>query len=128
MSTSPASTRIIFPPQMPTPHPTHTLAGQSAKHRSAGTSKHEQHAAIICERRLRWHGHVRRMDKGRSPKDLLYGELVEGTRPARRPRLRFKDVCKRDMKTCHIDINTWEACAEDRATWRLLVKQGTKES
>ena len=54
--------------------------------------------------------------------------MVDCGRPAGRPRLRFKDVCKRDMKSCHIDINTWEACAEDRATWRLLVKQGTKES
>ena len=32
------------------------------------------------------------------------------------------------MKTCHIDINTWEACAEDRVTWSLLVKKGTKGS
>ena len=72
--------------------------------------------AIICERRLRWLGHVRRMDKGRIPKDLLYGELAEGTRPVGRPRLRFKDVCKRDMKTCHINTNTWEACAEEHAT------------
>ena len=81
--------------------------------------------AIICERRLHWLGHVRRMDKGRIPKDLLYGELVEGTRLAGRPHLCFKDVCKRDMKTCHIVTNT---CAKDCATWRLLVKQGTKRS
>ena len=70
----------------------------------------------ICERRLRWLGHVRRMDKGRIPKDLLYGELVEGTCPVGRPHLRFKDVCKRDMKTCHIDTNTRAACVDDRTT------------
>ena len=57
----------------------------------------------LCERRLRWLGHVKRMDPGRKPKDLLYCELVEGSRHAGRPKLRFKDVCKRDMKWCNID-------------------------
>ena len=64
---------------------------------------------ILCERRLHWLGHVKRMDPGRIPKDLLYGELVEGSRHAGRPKLRFKDVCKRDMKRCNIDSNSWES-------------------
>ena len=84
--------------------------------------------AIICNRRMRWLGHVRRMDKGRIPKDLLYSELIEGTRPVGRPRLRFKYVCKKDMKTCHINTNTWEACPKDCVTWHLPVKQGTRRS
>ena len=83
---------------------------------------------ILGERRLRWLGHVRRMDPGRIPKDLLYGELAEGSRPAGRPRLRFKDVCKRDMKACNIDTATWESCAEDRAAWRLAVRRGAREA
>ena len=29
--------------------------------------------------------------------DMLYGELATGSRPAGRPTLRFKDVCKRDL-------------------------------
>ena len=82
--------------------------------------------AIICERCLCWLGHIRRMDKGLIPKDLLYSELVEGTRPVVKPRLCYKNVCKKDMKTCHINTNIWEACAEDSAICRLLVKQGTK--
>ena len=42
------------------------------------------------------------------PKDLLYGELVQGKRPTGRPQLRFKDVCKRDLKALNIDQNNWE--------------------
>ena len=61
---------------------------------------------ILCETQLHWLGHVKRMDPGRIPKDLLYGELAEGSRHAGRPKLRFKDVCKRDMKQCNIDSNS----------------------
>ena len=35
---------------------------------------------ILSERRLRWLGHVRRINTGRIPKDLPYGELAEGSR------------------------------------------------
>ena len=58
------------------------------------------------QRRLLWLGHVRRMDDDRIPKDMLYGELRQGSRPV--SRLRFKDVCKRDMKQAEIDPNTWK--------------------
>ena len=81
---------------------------------------------ILCERQLCWLGHVKRMDPGRIPKDLLYGELAEGSRHAGRPKLRFKDVCKRDMKRCNIDSNSWESIADDRPSWRQTVKQGAK--
>ena len=81
---------------------------------------------ILCERRLHWLGHVKRMDPGRIPKDLLYGELAEGSRHAGLPKLRFKDVCKRDMKRCNIDSNSWESIADDRPSWRQTVKQGAK--
>ena len=37
--------------------------------------------AILREKRLRWLGYVQRMQEGRIPKDLLYGELATGTRP-----------------------------------------------
>jgi len=84
--------------------------------------------SILSERRLRWLGHVRRMDPGRIPKDLLYGELVEGARTTGRPRLRYKDVCKKDMKTASININNWESCADDRSAWRLAVRQGTQKA
>ncbi|XP_022082509.1 uncharacterized protein LOC110974885 [Acanthaster planci] len=49
---------------------------------------------MLSHRRLRWLGHVRRMEDGRLTKDVLYGELSAGSRPAGRPMLRFK-ACAR---------------------------------
>ena len=85
-------------------------------------------AALLSQKRLRWLGHVRRMEDGRIPKDLLYGELREGSRPTGRPHLRFKDVCKRDMKAASIDPNTWECSADNRKCWRATVREGMKRA
>ena len=81
--------------------------------------------ALITKGRLRWLGHVRRMDTGRIPKDHLYGELVEGRRKLRRPKLRLNDACRRDLIKCSIEPDTWERQAEDRSAWRAAVRQGT---
>ncbi|KAI8512327.1 hypothetical protein Bbelb_089660 [Branchiostoma belcheri] len=82
--------------------------------------------ALLSQRRLRWLGHVSRMDDGRIPKDVLYGELATGARPAGRPVLRYKDVLKRDMKAGGIDQTSWETVAADRSRWRQAVKTGVK--
>ncbi|GAA6105796.1 zinc finger protein 2 homolog isoform X1 [Tachysurus ichikawai] len=84
--------------------------------------------SILSERHLRWLGHVRRMDPGCIPKDLLYGKLVEGARLTGRPRLRYKDVCKKDMKMANINVNNWESYADDHPAWRLAVRQGAQKA
>ena len=39
---------------------------------------------------------------------MLYGELATGLRPAGRPTLRYKDVCKRDLRAGDIGpIGPW---------------------
>lgn len=80
--------------------------------------------AILTQRRLRWLGHVCRMDDGRIPKDVLYGELATGTRLTGRPTLRYKDVCKRDLKSCRVDPADLEKAASIRTNWRSTVKSG----
>ena len=65
-------------------------------------------------RRLRWLGYAQWMGVGRISKDQLCGQLAEGVRPIG---LRFKDVCKRDMKLTDGDINTMDSIAEDGKTW-----------
>ena len=75
---------------------------------------------LLRQRRLRWLGHVHRMEDGRIPKDLLYGELEFGSRPVGRPKLRFMDVCKRDMLGTGLLTDNWETHAADRGDWRSL--------
>ncbi len=85
-------------------------------------------SAILSEKRLRWLGHVRRMGPGRIPRDLLYGELAEGSRLIGHPRLRYKDICKKDMKLSDINIGRWESRAEDRSAWHFVVRQGVQKA
>jgi len=59
---------------------------------------------LLRQRRLRWLGHVCRMEDGRIPKNILYGELASSKRSVGRLQLRYKDVCKRDLEA--LDINT----------------------
>ena len=46
----------------------------------------------LRQRRLRRLGHVHRMDDGRIPKDLLYGELATGAKREGRSQLRFTSL------------------------------------
>ena len=64
------------------------------------------------------------MEDGRIPKDLLYGQLAPGCRPVGRPALRYKDVCKRDLKLTDINPDSWEKLADDRDGWRHAVRDG----
>lgn len=81
---------------------------------------------LLRQRRLRWLGHVFRMEDGRIPKDVLYGELAQGQRGVGRPHLRYKDVCKRDMKALDINVNSWENVATNRTVWRSMLYQHLK--
>lgn len=82
--------------------------------------------ALLIKRRLRWLGHVTRMKDGRLPKDILYGELATGSRPTGRPALRYKDVCKRDLKAGGIAPAGLEALAADRSKWQSTTRSAIK--
>ena len=55
------------------------------------------------------------------PKQLLYGKLHHGKRPASKPRKRFKDSLKSSLQDFQITPHSWEEIAADRTTWRGLV-------
>ncbi len=77
---------------------------------------------LLRQCRMRWLGHVHRMEDGRIPKDILYGELASGKRSVGRPQLRYKDVCKRDMKTLNINSENWEDVAAESNRWRSVLQ------
>ena len=56
---------------------------------------------------------LHKMEFGRIPKDLLTSELEFGSRLVGRPKLRFKDVCKRDMLATGLPTGNWETHAAD---------------
>ena len=67
------------------------------------------------------------MGDERIPKSVLYSELADGTRKRGRPTLRFKDVCKLDLKSLNVGTDKWEELANDRDKWRSSVYKILKE-
>ena len=82
--------------------------------------------SLLMKQLLRWIGHVRRMDDGRIPKDIMFGELKEGKRKRGRPKLRYKDVIKRDLGRIDVEHTKWEALATDRKVWKSRCKKGVQ--
>ena len=58
---------------------------------------------VIKSRRLRWAGHVAKMEESRSAFKILTGKPT-GKRPLGRPRRRWEDNIRTDLK--EIGINT----------------------
>ena len=79
---------------------------------------------MILKAQLRWTEHVKRMDSSHLPRQLLYGELVRGSRPLGRPKKLFKDSIKDRLKQRSIPTDELEAQALDRAEWRSLTTSG----
>ncbi|XP_063532033.1 zonadhesin-like [Cydia strobilella] len=82
--------------------------------------------ALLKQRRLRWLGHVHRMQPSRLPRRVLLGAIADAKRSVGRPMLRNKDCAKRDMHAFNIPVHQWEKLAEDRDKWRKLVSVGSK--
>jgi hypothetical protein len=89
--------------------------------------------AYIMRHRLRWSGHVMRMNEARLPKKVFNGELKSGKRKTGRPLLRYKDVLKQSLKLCGISEEALENQGrptdnpkELREGWRAKVTAGVK--
>ena len=75
---------------------------------------------VIKSRRMRWAGHVARMDEERG----VYGVLVgkpEGRRPLGRPRRRWVDNIRLDLQEVGCGYMHWIGLAQDRDRWRTPV-------
>ena len=77
---------------------------------------------LLIRKNLRWTGHLMRMSPDRLPKQVLYSQLSSGQRKRGRPRLRFKDTTKRNLKLRDIKIDSWTSLSQQRDKWRATVK------
>jgi hypothetical protein len=67
---------------------------------------------VIKSRRLRWAGHVARMGEGRCVYRVLVGR-PEGKRLLGRPRRRWEDNIKMDLREIGIDGANWIQLAQE---------------
>ena len=81
-----------------------------------GTTKVAQASRKITERRLKWYGHVMRMEEDHVVKRVMT-KAIPGKRKRGRPKTRWKDVCKRDMQT----VGLREGDEGDRAYWKEMI-------
>ena len=82
--------------------------------------------SMIMRNQMRWAGHLIRMDDSRLPKRLFFGELKHGKRPSHKPKKRFKDVIKSNLKVMGLDSNDWQLSANDRLYWRKSIYDGCR--
>jgi len=75
------------------------------------TSRGENIVSWIKGRRIRWLGHLGRMEEDRMPKKIFTQEL-EGTRRRGRPRKRWKEEVERDLQV--LGVRRWRKLVKDR--------------
>ena len=75
---------------------------------------------FIKAQRIRWLGHVKRMEVGAIPRKMMEGRLFIGKRKGR-PRLRWIDDVVADLKV--VKIKQWMEKMKDRKRWRLVAEE-----
>lgn len=74
----------------------------------------------IKAHRLRWLGHVERMEEDRAVKRAYLGKPT-GRRPVGRPKYRWLDAVEKDLRD--MQQPDWRSAAQRRDDWRLLVSE-----
>jgi hypothetical protein len=75
---------------------------------------------FIKAQRIRWLGHVKKMEAGAMPRGMMEGRLFIGSRKGG-PSLRWMDDVAADLRA--MKIRQWKEKAEDREQCRLVVKE-----
>jgi hypothetical protein len=75
---------------------------------------------FIKAERIRWLGHVKRMEVGAMPRKMTEVRLFIGRRKGR-PRLRWMADDVADLKV--MKIKQWMEKTKDRGQWRLVVEE-----
>ena len=80
-------------------------------------AKVEPIATVMRRRRLEWFGHIKRRHETENIRAVVEIKM-EGKRPRGRPKLRWYDTVRRDLKAWEIK----EEWATDREGWRRLLQ------
>ena len=75
---------------------------------------------VVKSRRMRWAGHVARIEEDRVVQRVLVGK-PEGKRPLERPSHRWEDNIKMDLQEVGGGRGDWMELAQDSERWRALV-------
>jgi hypothetical protein len=75
---------------------------------------------FTCAQRLSWLGHVERISPNRSVK-RLYSWKPLGTRPVGRPKARWEEDVKADIRK--MKVPTWKTIVQDRTKWKGVVEK-----
>ena len=75
---------------------------------------------LIKCRRLRWAGHLARMEKGSSAFKILTGKLRRKI-PLERPIHRWEVNIRMDLREIGVNTRNWFDLAQDRDYWRALM-------
>jgi hypothetical protein len=81
--------------------------------------KGEDIVRFIKSQRLRWLGHVKRMEDNAMLNRMIKGKLY-CKRRKRRPRMRWLDNVQSDLK---MKVRVWKKKMRDRQQWRLVVEE-----
>ena len=79
--------------------------------------------SMVMKSCFRWVCHNVRIDDGRLPRQLFYGEMWEGKRSALKPKKTFKDTIKYYLKQSGLSVDHYEEMASDRSKWRILIHE-----
>ena len=82
----------------------------------------EDIVGFIKAQRMRWLGHVKRMEEGAIPRKMMVERLFMG-RKRGRPHLRWMDDVVADLKV--MKVKQWIEKMKERQQWRLVV-EGSK--
>ena len=76
----------------------------------------------IKQQRLRWLGHVSRMESNNVVK-RVFEAVPQGVRSRGRPRSRWKDAVLADVRKLTTNPGNWRSLAANRGNWRKIVSQ-----
>jgi len=75
---------------------------------------------LVKAQRIRWLGHVKRIEEGAMARKMMEGRLFVGRRKGR-PSLRWMEDVVADLKV--MKIKQWMEKMKDRENWRRIVEE-----